>query len=707
MSRWVMRDVPPAETLDRLMRELALPPAAAAIFARRGFTSRAALLPPLRRISIPGLSAGAGRLAEALKRRERIRIHGDYDADGLTGTAILYLGLKALGGVVEAFFPHRIEEGYGVHPDKVAAHAAACDLFVTVDCGISNRAELAELVERGVEVIVTDHHSPPEVLPPGIVIHPAYAAELASEAHPSGAGMAYLLLWELHAGLGLPAPEQYLDLAAVGAIADVVPLRGFNRALVRSGLLRLRQSPHPGLANLVNAHCEACSATEVAFRIAPRLNAAGRLGQVYTAFEVLTAVEPSLAEESAMQLSQLNARRQQIEEEMLKRILPTLDHEAPAYVIHDPTGHPGVMGIVASRVLERFYKPVFIVAKGRGSVRSTPGISAVDGLRYAARHLGHFGGHALAAGFSIDETRLPAFRDAIYAYVATFPRPAAEMKLDGALEPATANEAYQALELLEPIGADNPEPIFFFSGLPERVRGIGEGRHISFHLAGFRALRWRDTGETLRTMDHVQAAAALNLNRWNGNESLELRVAAYREDGRLLAEDPLETVQRLPLSEAVERVVAGSLPSYATGPGRAYLEERGVPVVSPEEAQVWFALPEEAAPLGEVSLAFSERLLRHLAEPLVDREQLMEAFTALLRGEATLYRSVFEELRPLPATFEALRLYDSPSYRGLRLLQSAGRRLSLAYRAGEAALLAQALRGYWEVRGVQAAQRSF
>src|SRR5690606_4433022 len=200
----------------------------------------------------PGLVQAAGRLAEAIEKRERILIHGDYDADGITGTALLLLGLRALGGDVQAFLPNRLTDGYGISEARVAEHAARADLLLTVDCGVTNLREIAALQERGVEVIVTDHHTPGEQLLDCLVVHPKLSP-LARDGLPelTGSGVAFHLLWALHERLGLEAPLDYADLATIGTIADVAPLLGENRALIKEGLRRLQDSRWPGVAAVV------------------------------------------------------------------------------------------------------------------------------------------------------------------------------------------------------------------------------------------------------------------------------------------------------------------------------------------------------------------------------------------------------------------------------------------------------------------------
>jgi len=570
----------------------------------RGFRTPGDLNPPLELLPIEGLEAAALRVIEAMDKRERIRIHGDYDADGLTGTAILIAGLGKLGADIHAFVPHRLEEGYGVLMERVPEHLESCDLFITVDCGISNHAELRELTENGLSVLVTDHHSPGPLTPPGIIVHPALSPKLEGKPHPTGSGVALLLLWQVYKLLDKDPPFEYADLAAIGTIADVAPLQGFNRALVQLGLKRLRDSAHLGLGALAMEHCREFSATEVAFRIAPRINAASRLGQAEVALQLLTTDDPLQARPLAEYLSQLNVRRQRIEEEMLARVLPTINPTHPALVINDLQGHPGVMGIVASRVLERFYKPVYIIADGKGSVRSTPGISAVGGLRYTAELLKRFGGHAQAAGFAIKEENIPAFTQAIHQYAAQFVAPVPEIELDGWLDGEDLPGLYQALKLLEPLGEGNPEPLFYLQGQPEYVRLIGEGKHLSFRINGLRVVKWRDNGEHLPD-GPIDLAAGLVMNEWNGEQNIELRGAVYRPA-------QLEThgwALPLPFRQALRQAVANQARVYVSPEGADWFMNQGVQVIRPEEADFWFSLPPSPVHREGVKVALSEKAL--------------------------------------------------------------------------------------------------
>jgi single-stranded-DNA-specific exonuclease len=640
---WSFRPWPHVCELRPLVEGLGISLLAASVLWNRGFRRAEDLEPRLELLPIENLKTAALRVIEALEKRERIRIHGDYDADGLTGTAVLLNGLGRLGADIHAFIPHRLGEGYGVLMDRVAEHIAGCDLFITVDCGISNHAEVAALRAGGVSVIVTDHHSPGAVLPDTTLVHPMLSPKLEGLPHPTGAGVAFLLLWQVYELLGKDAPLDFADLAAIGTVADVAPLQGFNRALVKEGLRRLRNSSHVGLAALAAEHCKDFTSTEIAFRIAPRINASSRLGQAEIALNLLTSKDMLQVRPIAEHLSQLNAQRQRIEETMMERVLPTVDASQPALVVHDAEGHPGVMGIVASRLLERFYKPVYIIADGKGSVRSTPGISAVGGLRFAADHLKRYGGHAAAAGFAIKDSEIPAFTQAIHTYAAQFPVPVPQIVLDGWLNGEDLTDLQRALELLQPMGEGNPEPLFYAQGKPEFVRTLSEGKHLSFRMNGTKVIKWRDNGENLP--GQIDLAAGLVVNEWNGERTVELRGTVYRPLSNELSSSWLEPC---PFPQTVKWAQVARPKVYVAPEAADWFTSRGIEVVEPQEAEVWFSLPLMPAQHQGVKVALSDKALG-----------AMEGTTDVL-------------------------------------LEGLGQRVAAAYRKGQARLMQEALERWWE-----------
>jgi single-stranded-DNA-specific exonuclease len=513
----------------------------------RGFTHdvHAQLQPPLELSRISTLPLAAERLVHHTKTGSRILIHGDYDADGISGAAVLLLGLRALGANVSAFIPNRLTDGYGVSPARVAEHAEQADLFITVDCGISNLTEITELQKAGVEVIVTDHHTIGAALPDCLVVHPGQvpASGTPNPGELTGAGVAYHLLWTVHRLLGLPAPLEYSDLAAIGTVADVAPLLGENRALVTAGLKQMRNSNWAGLrASLAQAKMRGpLTARQLAFVLAPRLNAAGRLGEADLGLELLTTSVEHRARELAIYLDARNEERRRIQDEMFERTLQDLDHEAPALVVHDEDGHPGVMGIVASKLLERYWKPVFIMTQGKGSVRSTPGISAIRALDAAGRHLQRYGGHEQAAGFSLDPQHLPLFRTAIEQFVAMHPVPRRQVLLDSLLAAGDASASLvRAVEALEPLGEGLPEPVFGLTGNLEMARAVGRNQAtLQLRLAGLKGVAWQmgNQAAALRPGEQLNAAVRLQETEWQGRKQIEFIASSLRPAAPLVASD--------------------------------------------------------------------------------------------------------------------------------------------------------------------------
>jgi len=321
-------------------------------------------------------------------------------------------------------------------------------------------------------------------------------------------------------------------------------------------------------------------------------------------------------------------------------------------------------------------------------------------LRASAEFLKRLGGHAQAAGFAIAEENIPAFREAVYRYVAEHPAPVAEVYLDGSLTGEDFTELYEALQFLEPLGQENPEPLFYLRGKPEKVATMGEGRHLRFYLDGIKVVRWKDSGENLPQAE-VELAASLTLNEWQGERALELRALAYRAPGpgEVLPDDA-GWAKPVPFRSALQEVVAAKLPVYVAPEGAAWFADRGVPVVCAEEAEVWFGLPKSAVSHpGVVRVALSEKALNGLV-PQVDKPHFRKVVAAWERGltPGEPWAAVFNELGlRSPALAEGANLYASATYRQLSLRAALGRRLGMAYRARWAKVFSEALERWWEL----------
>ncbi|ADV67705.1 single-stranded-DNA-specific exonuclease RecJ [Deinococcus maricopensis] len=603
VSAWQLRAPASNEALRAVMDAYRVSPMLAQVIVGRNL-SAAHVTPDLTLTPNPALREAAARLVRAIQDRKRIRVHGDYDADGVTATSVLVLGLRELGADVHGFIPHRLNEGYGVHPDRVPEHADACDLLVTVDCGVTNVQEVRALLDRGVDVIVTDHHAPGPDFPDCLVVHPHLTPEYDGDLHNlTGAGVAYHLLWAVREHLGLGEPRAYADLASIGIIADVAPLLGENRALVRAGLHQLADTQHAGLRALMGGKKLGLpSARDVAFVIAPRINAAGRMGEADLALELLTTTSERRAQELATYLEVRNGERRVVQDRMFKEALTLVNPDDPAIVVTKDDWHAGVMGIVASKLLEAYYKPVFIIAQGKGSVRSTPGISAVAGLRGAHDLLKRYGGHTGAAGFAIQEDNIDAFRTRIHAFAEEHPRPVPSVLLDAPLPAGAVTRAlYEAEGTFEPFGEGLRRPLWWVRDDLGGARLVGKrGDTLQFRVGGVKGVKY---GEGAVREGPHDVAAHLSLNAWAGRENIEVAAEALRAPTTLTllgADDarPLPPTPRLDPREAMRHLHAGAR-AYATGAVREYLSVN-VPGLAladdadtPDGEVIVYALPPE------------------------------------------------------------------------------------------------------------------
>ncbi|MEJ5357629.1 MAG: single-stranded-DNA-specific exonuclease RecJ [Desulfobacterales bacterium] len=503
MKKRLLLARPPETALRELEGGLGLSPLLARLLVNRGISSceaaRDFLAPPAaERLRPPSglqdLEPALERLSRAVRAGEEILVFGDYDVDGVTAGVTLEGFLAACGARVRLYLPHRIEDGYGLKPRHIREEACrrGIRLVVTVDSGSSSHAAVREAAARGVDVIVTDHHAVNGELPPALaVINPRRPDCPAGLGHLSGVGVAFYLAVALRRRLrekgffvGRPEPNllAWSDLVALGTIADAAPLAAENRILTRIGLARIVRSARPGLEALKAASGlsaeDLASGEEAAFRLIPPLNAAGRLEHPRLAAELLTARTAPDAERLARRLTALNRARRELERTVLAEAEAEIASRPELLAGHSlvlaRTGwHPGVIGIAAARLAERFSRPVVLVAldgrRGRGSARSLPGIDLAACLSACGRHLEAAGGHAQAAGLEIDAARLPSFRaafeEAVAASAAGEARETAWV-VDAPLEIADIDgSTLQSLRALMPFGAGNPEPLFLARGV--------------------------------------------------------------------------------------------------------------------------------------------------------------------------------------------------------------------------------------------------
>lgn len=445
------------------------------------------------------------RIAQAIRDGESILVHGDYDVDGIAGTALLTRFIRELGGTVEGFVPHRIKDGYDFGEAGIeAARRVSASLLVTVDCGISAFDPIRRAVEAGLDVVVTDHHAPPERLPPALaVVNPNRPDCSYPNKGLSGTGVAFKVCCLLAEEFSLPLEEMLprLDLVALATVADLVPLTGENRALVRFGVRAFEQTSLPGLRALVRStglEGERIDAGRLGWVIGPRINATGRVGDSDTALRLLLSDDPAECTRLAATLEDANTDRREVDQSVLDEALRALPaHFDPdthhSVVLASDGWHPGVIGIVASRIVERVHRPVVLIAldgdSGRGSARSIPGFNLHGALESCSADLRRFGGHAGAAGMDIDRDRVESFRTAFEevarsALAGRDLRP--ELKIDIALDPKEATmEFVELLRHLGPFGMGNRNPVFVSRGveLAGSAREVGRG-HLKL---GFRS----------------------------------------------------------------------------------------------------------------------------------------------------------------------------------------------------------------------------
>ncbi len=501
------------------------------------------------------MAAVCAELASAIQQRKRITVHGDYDVDGVCSTAILVRTLKALGADCDWLIPAR-SDGYGLTTANVELLAGrGTDVLLTADCGIGCAQEIELARSRGVETIVTDHHQPPERLPDCPIVHPALSGYPFADL--CAAGVAHKLSHALRSKASLPQDPVELQLVALATVADVVPLVGENRRLVRDGLAEARRSPLPGLQALTavsKTDPATLSSGDLGFRVAPRINAAGRLYRADAGVELFLTDDPDRAREIAVELDRANAERRAVEREVLSSAerefaaSEPAHREAPAIVLAGEGWHPGVVGIVASRLAERYWRPVVLIGladgRGRGSARSIPGFDLVAGLEACSGHLARYGGHVAAAGLELAPEAVPAFREDFIAHAREAITPeqlVRERRMDAVVGIGAAAAGGVGIDLAEeferlaPFGAANPEPRLLVPAARLReVRAMGETeKHARFQVesgAG-RALGVAfNVGSTLERLEgaHADLSISLEVDRWNGSVAPRLILDTLR-----------------------------------------------------------------------------------------------------------------------------------------------------------------------------------
>lgn len=568
-----------ATMIRRLSGQLQVSPLLAQVLIARGMSdaeaAKAFLNAKLSDLNdpslLPGVEAAADAIVRALQQKRRITIYGDYDVDGVTGTSILWHCLQLCGGRVDYYIPCRMEEGYGLNQSAIRQlhEEDPQRLLVSVDCGIASVREAALAKELGLELIITDHHTLGEQLPDAaVLVHPRLPGSEYPFGELCGAGVAFKVAWAICQRLGdgkkaSPRMRDFLQsavgLAAVGTVADVVPLQAENRVIVRYGLQSLRGMGSPGLKALLQvaklADKEALRADDIAFGIGPRINAAGRLGQARLAVELLTTEDPERAGQLAAWLDQLNDNRKTVERRILRQAKDMVEENSAwqqhkTLVLAHHEWHPGVIGIVASRVAEEFDKPAILIAlkddgTGTGSGRSFAGFQLYDALDACRGHLLQFGGHKAAAGLKLQAGNVEAFRESLAAWAAEHFHPTAEdtqLRIDAEVLLSEVNlRAVTELDRLGPFGAANPTPRFMASHveLAEPPKTMGEGaRHLSVRIrqqgtvlrgVAFGRAEWAE--ELAKVGGPLHISFQPNINTFQGMNRVELQLIDWKPAG--------------------------------------------------------------------------------------------------------------------------------------------------------------------------------
>lgn len=504
---------------------------------------------------IKDMDKAAEVIRRAVDAGDRITVYGDYDADGVTATALLLTYLLTIGADADYYIPSRIEEGYGLN--KSAADTLlerGTRLIVTVDNGISAVEETKYIKSLGMDIVITDHHQPGAVLPDAsAVVDPHRADDECPFDAFAGVGVAFKLICALEDGDSESVFDDFADLAVIGTIADIVPLKGENRLLVSRGLDIINNSQRPGinaLRRVAGLADKSMTAPGVAFSLAPRINAAGRVGEADTALRLLITEDEQEAQRLAEALDECNQTRQKIESEIVESALAMIDADpdmlSDRVIVASGDGwHAGVIGIVASRLVDKYGKPAIVIAKGedeiaKGSCRSIEGFSLFDALTAVKDKLVQFGGHTLAAGFSVRNDMIGEFRVAINEYAQNLGDFAPVLNIDCRLNPAGINNSLlDSLALLEPFGAENPQPLFALKNLTVTgVKAIGAtSKHVSLTLekanTHFRAVWFgmREDEFPFRIGENIDIAVNIEKNEFRGEVKPSVMIRAAKLSG--------------------------------------------------------------------------------------------------------------------------------------------------------------------------------
>lgn len=600
-------------------------PLAAMVLASRGMEddhqARAYLdcnAPLLDPFLMTDMDKAAGRVGLAMSRGEKIAVFGDYDVDGITATCLLTDFLRRHGADAVSYIPGRLEEGYGLNPIAIhQLHDEGVKLIVTVDCGITAVSEAELCRQLGIDLVITDHHECKQTLPAAAaVVDPHRPDGGYPHKNLSGVGVAFKLASSL-CGSQEGVLEEYADMVCLGTVADVMPLQGENRVFVARGLESLAHTKRPGIAALM-AECgcapEAVSASSIGFMLAPRINAAGRMGQIDLAVELFLTDDPDKAAEAARGLCELNRQRQAVESEIYRQAVSMLPMGKPpeAIVLADESWHQGVVGIVASRIAEEYACPTFLICldgeHGKASSRSHGGFNLFASLSALSPLLESYGGHELAAGFTITRANIPEFRRQICALAAKFYTddvPRTVLDVDCAVSPELLTlHNVDALQMLEPCGNGCPKPVLMVKNLTiDRISMVGGGRHMRLRLCSghtyLNAIYFSATPQTVSIQpgDLVDVAFTPQVNEFRGTRTVQMNVIDIR---------PSCNAECLPDAAPYRDMQRGNL---TAGEAAALLPDRKM------LALVWRYL-DAANPVQESPVCLCRKIVRWSGKPL-------------------------------------------------------------------------------------------
>jgi len=560
ITSWTINK-PDAANRKTLADELGIHPVTAQILINRGIAgvddARGFLSPDLANLPdpflLPDMSKAIDRIVLALAEGEKIAVIGDYDVDGVSSTALLVHFFRAIGVEIDAHIPHRVTEGYGLNDEAIDnLKKKGAKLIITVDNGSRSNAELARAKESGIDVIVTDHHEVGDELPPAVaVINPKRPDCKYPDRSLAGCGVAFMLIMALRKRLreegklvgNGPNLKEHLDLVATGTVADIVPLTGVNRVLTKFGLDEAIKTNKPGLKALMDVcglpdKAGFVRAGHVAFRIGPRLNAAGRMDDAYPSLECLTTEDPERARELAALLDSTNTDRQQLEERILRDALSKKvvnDEHRKGIVVASTGWHPGVIGIVASRLARMMNKPSAVIAcengVGKGSVRSAGDIDLMKALTDSEDLLERFGGHRQAAGLTIDVQRIDEFSRRFDMACKAQGVGETAMRIDAEVEPGEiTDQLINELSMIEPFGQGNPEPVLCSPKLKIAEMNVVGAKHVRLKLTDgvktFSGIAFDMVDERERMAQQPLLAFVPQFNTWNGRTTIQLKVKA-------------------------------------------------------------------------------------------------------------------------------------------------------------------------------------